>query len=38
MKSTDPIATFSLVTLDDKTGDLGVAAASKFLAVGALVP
>lgn len=35
---TDPIATFSLVARDPATGDLGVAVASKFLAVGAYVP
>jgi len=33
-----PIATFSLVARDEATGDLGVAVASKFLAVGAYVP
>ena len=33
-----PIATFSLVARDETTGDLGVAVASKFLAVGAYVP
>jgi len=33
-----PVATFSLVALDRDTGDLGVAVASKFLAVGAYVP
>ncbi len=32
------IATFSLVARDETTGDLGVAVASKFLAVGAVVP
>jgi hypothetical protein len=32
------IATFSLVARDPDTGDLGVAVASKFLAVGAVVP
>lgn len=32
------VATFSLVAQDPKTGDLGVAVASKFLAVGAVVP
>jgi len=32
------IATFSLVARDPKTGALGVAVASKFLAVGAVVP
>lgn len=33
-----PVTTFSLVACDPRTGDLGVAVASKFLAVGALVP
>lgn len=33
-----PVATFSLVARDPETGDLGVATASKFLAVGAVVP
>lgn len=32
------VATFSLVARDPRTGDLGVAVASKFLAVGAVVP
>jgi len=32
------VATFSIVALDPATGELGVAVASKFLAVGALVP
>ena len=32
------IATFSLVARDADTGDLGVAVASKYLAVGAIVP
>lgn len=32
------VTTFSLVALDPATGHLGVAVASKFLAVGALVP
>jgi len=31
-------ATFSIVGFDPETGDLGVAVASKFVAVGALVP
>ena len=30
--------TFSIVALDPETGDLGVAVASKFLAVGTVVP
>src|SRR3954467_12261485 len=30
--------TFSIVARDPKTGDLGIAVASKFLAVGAVVP
>lgn len=33
-----PITTFSLVARDPETGDLGIAVASKFLAVGAYVP
>jgi uncharacterized Ntn-hydrolase superfamily protein len=32
------VATFSIVGVDLKTGDLGVAVASKFLAVGSVVP
>lgn len=39
MTSPQPnIATFSIVARDPATGDLGVAVASKFLAVGAYVP
>lgn len=33
-----PISTFSLVARDPQSGDLAVAVASKFLAVGAVVP
>jgi len=33
-----PVSTFSIVARDPETGDLGVAVASKFLAVGAVVP
>lgn len=33
-----PIATFSIVAVDLRAGDLGVAVASKFLAVGSVVP
>ncbi|MBE3599180.1 MAG: DUF1028 domain-containing protein [Limnochordaceae bacterium] len=33
-----PVATFSIVAADPGTGSLGVAVASKFLAVGAVVP
>jgi len=33
-----PVNTFSIVARDPATGDLGVAVASKFLAVGAVVP
>ena len=33
-----PVATFSIVARDPSTGDLGVATASKFLAVGSVVP
>ena len=32
------MSTFSIVALDPETGDLGVATASKFLAVGSVVP
>lgn len=32
------VATFSIVARDPNTGDLGIAVASKFLAVGAVVP
>ncbi len=32
------VATFSIVGFDPKTGSLGVAVQSKFLAVGAIVP
>ncbi|MCX7623012.1 MAG: DUF1028 domain-containing protein, partial [Thermomicrobium sp.] len=32
------LSTFSIVALDSATGELGVAVASKFLAVGAVVP
>jgi uncharacterized Ntn-hydrolase superfamily protein len=35
---TRPVHTFSIVARDPQTGDLGVATASKFLAVGAVVP
>ncbi len=35
---TQPVSTFSIVALDPETGDLGVATASKFLAVGSVVP
>ncbi|HEU0027174.1 MAG TPA: DUF1028 domain-containing protein, partial [Ktedonobacterales bacterium] len=33
-----PVTTFSLAACDPHTGDVGVAVASKFLAVGAVVP
>jgi len=33
-----PVATFSIVGFDPSNGDLGVAVASRFLAVGAVVP
>lgn len=33
-----PVSTFSIVARDPQTGDLGVATASKFLAVGSVVP
>lgn len=38
MKVTLPVHTFSLVARDPDTGDLGIAVASKFLAVGFVVP
>lgn len=38
MSLTLPINTFSLVARDEATGDLGIAVASKFLAVGFVVP
>lgn len=38
MKVTLPVSTFSLVARDPASGDLGIAVASKFLAVGFLVP
>ncbi len=39
MDMTDPlVATFSLVARDPETGDLAVAVASKYLAVGSIVP
>ncbi len=36
--TTKPISTFSIVARDPTTGDLGIAVASKFLAVGMVVP
>ena len=36
--ATPPVATFSIVGYDPKTGDLGVAVQSKFFAVGSVVP
>jgi len=38
MNATVPISTFSLVARDPTTGHLGIAVASKFLAVGFVVP
>ncbi len=38
MTTQQAVSTFSIVARDPKTGDLGVATASKFLAVGAVVP
>lgn len=32
------VATYSIVGLDPKTGEIGVATQSKFLGVGAVVP
>ncbi len=37
-KPSPTFGTFSIVAFDSKTGDLGVAVASKFLAVGSVVP
>ncbi len=37
-RPTPPVSTFSIIALDPETGDLGVATASKFLAVGSVVP
>ncbi len=37
-KSQTEVATFSIVAFDSATGELGVAVASKFLAVGSVVP
>src|SRR2546423_4227278 len=38
MMSNEIVATFSIVARDPRNGDLGVAVASKFLAVGSVVP
>lgn len=38
MERVRAVSTFSIVARDPETGDLGVATASKFLAVGAVVP
>jgi uncharacterized Ntn-hydrolase superfamily protein len=35
---TQPVATYSIVAFDPKTGDLGVAVQSKFFGVGSVVP
>jgi len=35
---TEPFGTFSIVAFDSENGDLGVAVASKYLAVGSVVP
>ena len=37
-ESFPPISTFSIVARDEKTGELGVAVQSKFVAVGSVVP
>jgi uncharacterized Ntn-hydrolase superfamily protein len=34
----EPVATYSIVAFDSKTGDLGVAVQSKFFGVGSVVP
>jgi len=36
--ATSAMATFSIVAIDPKTGDLGVAVASKYFSVGSVVP
>jgi uncharacterized Ntn-hydrolase superfamily protein len=38
MDGKKPVATFSIVAGDVQSGEIGVAVASKFLAVGAVVP
>src|SRR5262245_55841501 len=38
MMNSPIVATFSIVARDPRNGDLGIAVASKFLAVGAVVP
>lgn len=37
-KPAEPVATFSIVAHDPETGELGVAVASRFFAVGSVVP
>jgi len=37
-RAAEPVATFSIVGYDPRTGELGVAVQSKFFAVGAVVP
>ena len=34
----DPVSTFSIVAIDPETGDLGLAVASRYFAVGSVVP
>lgn len=38
MPGDEPVATFSIVARDSVTGELGIAVASKFFAVGSVVP
>jgi uncharacterized Ntn-hydrolase superfamily protein len=38
LPATSAMATFSIVAIDPKTGDLGVAVASRYFAVGTVVP
>src|SRR5689334_20877450 len=38
LHATSAMATFSIVAIDPKTGDLGVAVASRYFAVGTVVP
>jgi len=38
VSATEPVSTFSIVGCDPETGELGIAVASKYFAVGAVVP
>src|SRR5215472_17655603 len=37
-QSLPPVSTFSIVAIDPKTGELGVAVASRYFSVGSVVP